>query len=115
MQKKNKASENYLEKIPCVSEKISWSAAENKIVTLEIENKGLFNKIAQKIFKRPPISYIHLDEHGSFVWPIIDGKKSILDIAKDVDERFGEAAHPLYERLAKYFQILESYGFIYYK
>ena len=53
-----------------------------------------------------------IDKTGSFVWPLIDGKKSIADLAKDVDARFGEEAHPLYERLAKFFQILDSYGFI---
>ena len=115
MIKKTKANENYLERIPCRGETIKWSADENGIVTLETENKGLFNRIAQKLLNRPRISYIHLDEHGSFVWPLIDGQKSILDISASVDEHFGEAAHPLYERLAGYFQILESYGFIYYK
>jgi len=29
-----------------------------------------------------------------------------------LEEEFGEKAYPLYERIAKYFQILESYGFI---
>ena len=27
-------------------------------------------------------------------------------------EKFGEKAEPLYPRLAKYFQILDSYGFV---
>ena len=49
---------------------------------------------------------------GSFVWPLIDGEKDITEIGKTVKEHFGEKAEPLYERLAKYFQILESYGFI---
>ena len=34
---------------------------------------------------------------------------------KDVEMHFGEKANPLYERLAKYFQILDSYGFIEWK
>ena len=49
---------------------------------------------------------------GSFIWPLIDGEKSILEIGEYVETHFGEKANPLYERLAKYFQILESYGFI---
>ena len=49
------------------------------------------------------------------MWPIIDGEKDITEIGKLVDGHFGEKAHPLYERLAKYFQILESYGFISFK
>lgn len=103
---------NYLDKIPVHPEGIPWTADENGIVTLEIENKGLFNKIAQKFFKRPKVSYIHLDKTGSFVWPLIDGKKSISELAADVDAEFGEEAHPLYERLAQFFRVLDSYKFI---
>ena len=105
---------NYLDTKPKRADLI-WSKNEDGIITLEIENKGLFNTIAQKLFKKPITSYIHLDEMGSFIWPIIDGQKSITEIGTLVDEHFGEKAHPLYERLAKYFQILASYGFIEYK
>ncbi len=112
MKKKNVISENYLERIPVRNESICWSKDEKGIVTLEIENRGLFNKIAQKFFKKPKISFVHLDETGSFVWPLIDGEKTIIAIGKYVEAEFGEKANPLYERLAKYFQILESYGFI---
>lgn len=103
---------NYLDKIPVHPEEIPWSTDENGIVTLEIENKGAMNRIAQKFFKRPKISYIHLDKTGSFVWPLIDGKKSISELAVYVDEHFGEEAHPLYERLAQFFRVLDSYKFI---
>ena len=101
-----------LEKVPRRKEGLRWSTDEKGVVTLEIENKGVANRIAQKLLKKPKISYVHLDEMGSFIWPIIDGEKNIIELGKAVDEHFGESAHPLYERLAKYFQILESYGFI---
>ncbi len=110
--KKQKLASNFLDKIPTRNPDIGYTVDEKGVITLEIENKGLFNRIAQKIFKKPKISYIHLDEMGSFVWPIINGEKSISEIGEAVDENFGEKAHPLYERLAKYFQILESYGFV---
>ena len=84
-------------------------------MTLEIENKGVFNRIAQKFFKKPRISYVRLDENGSFIWPLLDGEKNIIELGKLVDEKFGTAAHPLYERLATFFQILDSYGFINWK
>lgn len=104
-------NQNYLEKIPLRAD-FGWTTDDEGIVTLEIENKGIFNTICQKLFKKPRISYVHLDKMGSFVWPIIDGEKSILDISKEVDREFGDEAKPLYERLCKYFQILESYGFV---
>ncbi|MBE7046738.1 MAG: PqqD family protein [Ruminococcaceae bacterium] len=109
---KKKISENYLLRKPIRNEKYKWTTDDKGIVTLEIENRGVFNRICQKLFKKPPVSYVHLDEMGSFVWPIIDGEMDITRIGEIVDEHFGEKAHPLYERLAKYFQILESYGFV---
>lgn len=109
---KNKKNENYLEKIPVRSAEIKWSADEKGNVTLDIENKGLANRIAQVLLKKPKVSHIHLDEMGSFVWPLIDGEKTIIQIGEDVKEHFGEKAEPLYERLAKYFQILASNGFV---
>ena len=113
--KKEMISSNYLEKIPVRPALIRWSADEEGIVTLDIENTGLFNRIAQKLLHKPKVSHIHLDEMGSFVWPLIDGEKDIVALGKLVEEHFGEKANPLYERLAKYFQILESYEFIEWK
>ena len=104
--------DNLLDFIPVRNEKILFSTDENGKVTLEIENKGLFNKIAQKFFKKPKISYVHLDDMGSFIWLAVDGKKDVTQIGKDVSGHFGEKAEPLYERLCKYLGILKSYGFI---
>ena len=73
---------------------------------------GVMNAIAQKVFRKPRISYVHLDETGSFLWPLIDGRQTVCDLAGPLKERFGEAAEPLYPRIAKYFQILQSYGFV---
>lgn len=113
--KDKKISANYLEKVPVKPQHINWSVEENGLVTLDIENKGIFNRIAQKLFKKPKISHIHLDEIGSFVWPLIDGKRDLLSLGKLVEKKFGEKAFPLNERLAKYFQILDSYGFVSWK
>lgn len=110
-----KEKENYLERRPMRPERISWSADEKGIVTLDIENVGFFNRLAQKFFKKPPVSHIHLDEMGSFVWPLMDGEKDIAALGVLVKEHFGDAAEPLYERLAKYFQILDSYSFVEWK
>ena len=115
MKKQNKGKENYLERRPMRPEEISWSVDEQGMVTLDIENKGVFNKIAQKLFRKPEVSHIHLDEMGSFVWPLLDGERDIVAIGVLVKEHFGDKAEPLYERLAKYFQILDSYSFIRWK
>ena len=112
MKKNKKESENYLERCPQRNPDFTWSEDENNVVTIHIENKGFFNSAAQKLLKKPKVSHVHLDEMGSFVWPLIDGKKTICEIGEAVEVHFGEKAHPLYERLAQYFRILESYKFI---
>lgn len=106
---------NYLEKIPVRKPQIEWSTDEKNIVTLKVENKGAMNVLFQKLLKKPRYSYIHLDEIGSFVWPLIDGEKDIFTIGKDVEKYFGEKANPLYERLSQYFEILKNNNFIEFK
>jgi len=114
MKKKEIISKNYLEKIPQKAD-IKWTIDDNGAVTLELENKGWANRLAQALFKRPKVSFIHLDENGSFIWPLIDGQRDIIAIGKEVEAHFGEKANPLYDRLAKFFKILESYKFITFK
>ena len=113
--KKKRLPENYLERVPVRPARISWSRDAKEIVTLDIENRGLANRIAQALLHKPKVSHIHLDELGSFVWPLIDGETDLVSIGEQVERRFGEKAHPTYERLAKFFQILESYRFIEWK
>ncbi len=115
MENKQIISENYLEKIPVPNSLLKWEVAENGKVDLLVENTGFFNRLAQKLFGKPRITYVHLDDIGSFVWPLMDGEKNIIELGKLVEEHFGDLAQPLYERLAKYFQILDSYRFIEWK
>jgi hypothetical protein len=110
--RKEVISKNYLEKIPSRPEHIKWNTDDNGIVTLDIENTGFMNRMAQKLFRKPKVSHIHLDEMGSFVWPLLDGEKDIVALGVEVKEHFGEKAEPLYERLAQFFRVLDSYHFI---
>ena len=111
--KKNETvSANYLEYVPAHKPEIKYEISEDKKVTLLQENTGLFNRIAQKLFKKPRISQIHLDEMGNFIWPLIDGKRNLIEISELVHEEFGDKAEPLYNRLVQYIKTLEAYGFI---
>ena len=110
--KKNKKFDNFLDAVPVKNPEINFTKDANGIVTLEIENKGLMNRVFQKLLKKPKITYIHMEELGSFVWQIIDGESDITALGKKVEEHFGEKANPLYERLSQYIKILESYNFI---
>ena len=107
------ASDNYLDFIPMPSDTITYDVSDGK-VTIYKENKGFFNLIAQKLFKRPRITQIHLDDMGNFIWPLMDGKRSIYDIAGEVKNKYGEEAEPLYDRLVRYFKTLHDCSFVKY-
>jgi len=111
MAKKNVKTNNYLDYVPTHAN-LKFEMNESGQVTLFVENKGFFHKMAQLLLKKPKISQVHLEEMGSFIWPLIDGKRSIYDIAVLVKEQYGEKAEPLYNRLVQYMKNLEAYGFI---
>ena len=110
--KQSPLPENYLERRPERVDKIKWTVGNDSMVTLETKNVGLANRLAQLLLGKPKVSYIHLDRLGSSVWSVLDGKKTIIQIGEAVETKFGEEAYPLYERLARYFQILEGYELI---
>ena len=101
-----------LDLIPRRNEALKWHRDLKDRVILEVENTGVMNTIAQRVFNKPRFTKVHLDAQGTFIWPLIDGEKTVADIAALVKEEFGEKAEPLYPRIVKYFQIVESYNFI---
>lgn len=110
--KRKKQQRNYLDLIPVRAEGLAWTRDDEGIVVLEVENTGVFNRIAQRCFKRPKVTKVHMEQFGSFLWPLIDGERPVKELAGLLKERFGEEAEPLYPRVAKYMQIMESYHFI---
>lgn len=112
MRNKKKKAPNYLDFVPTHNEKYTWETNDQGTVTIFVENKGVFNRIAQKLFRKPKVSQIHLEEMGSFIWPLMDGERSIMAIGEQVKAHFGEHAEPLYPRLVQYIKILENNDFI---
>lgn len=106
--------ENYLDYIPKHNSLYEYTTNDKRHIEIRVQNKGLFNRIAQLFFKRPKYSNIELDDFGTFVWNHIDGEATIYDIGKMIKAQFGEAAEPLYERLSHFIQTLHGNGFIVY-
>ena len=106
-----KEKKNYIDNIPRIND-MKWEVLEDGMVEITVENTGFSNKVAQRLFKKPRYSFIKLDEYGSFVWQQIDGKKSIYEIGKELGNKHKGASDQLYERLSKYFGILERNKYI---
>jgi len=91
---------------------ISYETTETGRVVLLCRHTGFFALIASRFFKRPEITKVELDETGSFVWEKIDGKSSVYELGKRLNESFGEKSEPLYERLSLFIKQLLRLGFI---
>ncbi len=107
--RQNRKGQNFLDLVP---EKLHPSKEENGLITVLVENKGIFNRFGQKFLKKPVQSKIQLDPLGSFIWTHIDGKTSIYEIAQKVEEQFGEKAEPLYPRLTEFIKTLQKVHYI---
>lgn len=101
-----KEKKNFMDFIPCYNPLFAWDIDKKGIVTVHVVNRGIYNWAAQKLFQKPRISHIKLDEYGSFVWQQMDGARTVYEISGLVKSRFGKDAEPVIERLVRFFQIL---------
>lgn len=111
--KKNK--ENFLDVIPQHNPSCTYTVNEEGFVVIDMKHKGFYNRIAQKIFKKPSVSHVTLEKFGSYIYSVIDGNKTVYDISQFVKSKFGKEAEPLFERLVIYMRILKNNKFILYK
>lgn len=114
LREKKGQDNNYLDYIPIRNPDFGWRVKENGKVEVTVENKGLFNRIAQIFFRRPKVSYIEMDEYGSYLWQQIDGESDIHQLSIRMKEHFGKKAEPVVERLVQFMRILQNNHYISY-
>jgi hypothetical protein len=110
--KTKRLSANYMDIIFSRNESRAWRQKDNGIVEIEVENKGFFNAIAQKFFKRPKKSQISLDKYGSKIWLLFDGHNAVSDIVKTMEEDFSSEKDRMLDRVITFLGILEVHKFI---
>jgi len=75
------------------------------------------SKFMQKYFvlkNKPAIIRVRLEEHGTAVWDLIDGKRTIKEIAEILADHFQQEENYEY-RVAAYFSQLYRQGFVRYR
>ncbi|MBC8571143.1 PqqD family protein [Zongyangia hominis] len=111
-----KEKQNYLDYVPVKNPKFpSYRREEDNLVIVEVEHKGFYATLAQKLAKTPRVSKIELDKFGSFIWECIDGKRTVFEISQLLEQEFGKEVQPVMNRVVKYFQILRDNDFISYQ
>ena len=111
-QKIKRVSANYMDLVFMKNEDRPWICKENGIVEIEMENKGFFNAIAQKFFKRPRTSHISLDKYGSTLWNLLDGRNNVMQIVDAMKITFPDETERMLDRVIQFLSTLEINKFI---
>lgn len=91
-----------------ISEGLEYEVGADGIVTILEKQEHKVQKFFRKLrFRIPEYKRLSLDEYGSYVFLQIDGIKTVEDIGEKLEEKYGEKAHPLYERLLLFLNHLE--------
>ncbi|MBC7081250.1 MAG: PqqD family protein [Thermoplasmatales archaeon] len=69
---------------------VEWFEEEGLVRLKIIKFKSKIGKIFCKILKRPDYFIVNLDEIGSFAWRKFDGKNSVGEIMKMIEENYGK-------------------------
>ncbi|KGK90259.1 PqqD family peptide modification chaperone [Clostridium sp. HMP27] len=83
-----------------ISDSLEYEVDKDNIVTiLEKQDHKVQNFFRKLKFRIPEYKRIFMDEYASYAFLQIDGKKTIKDIGKNLEAKYGDKAYPLYERL----------------
>jgi hypothetical protein len=102
---------NLFDLVPVICEHIT---TENEGELSVIAFPRFRSKFMQKYFvpkSKSAIIRIRLEEHGTAVWNLIDGKRTVREIAEALAEHFNHEANYEY-RITSYLTQLQKQGFI---
>ncbi|MBR5866361.1 MAG: PqqD family protein [Spirochaetaceae bacterium] len=109
--KKKTISKNYLDSIFVPTSDLAWRNEEGS-VTLDIENKGFFNRIAQSLFHQPKVSHIALDNYGSALWLLLDGENTVFDVINKMKDIFPAEQDRMLDRVITFIHTLQVNKFV---
>lgn len=79
---------------------------DNKVALLFPKFEGKLTKKYIAPMLKSPYIRMRLDEFGSAVWLVIDGKKKVQEIADELVQQFGDKIQPVEQRLTKFLTLL---------
>ncbi|HEY8892047.1 MAG TPA: PqqD family protein [Clostridium sp.] len=108
--KENFKQDNFLLYVPKKKHE-TWEIREGKVYLIFNHDK-IIEKFVRWLVRKPNVSDMALDELGSTVWLLIDGKATVNDIGNKIEEKFGPSCKPVFERLIMYVRYLNRRGWI---
>ena len=113
--REDRVSANFMDRIYVHNLDCPFEKKKDGTIVVDMEHKGFFSFVAQKEFGKPRISHIVLDEYGSTLWEAIDGKNTVWDAVRVMEEAFPDEKKDMLKRVVTFFRTLESNGFIFHR
>jgi hypothetical protein len=96
----HKNNQDILSIIFKISDGLEYEVSTDNIVTMLEKQDNSIQRFFRKLkFAIPEYKKTSLDEYGSYAFLLIDGMKTVKEIGANLEAKYGEQAHPLYERL----------------
>ncbi|HSQ90403.1 PqqD family peptide modification chaperone [Romboutsia sp.] len=91
-----------------ISDEIEYEVDKEGIVTILEKQDHKVQSFFRKLkFKIPMYKKVTLDAYSSYVFLQIDGKKTVKEIGENLELKYGQESHPLYERLLLFLNHIE--------
>ncbi len=107
----DKEEKNFLLYVPEIKYD-NYKVDENNIVTLYFEHNKPMERFVRWLVKKDNLSEIVFDEKSSLAWILIDGRRSIYDIALEMAKGLGDTEEVAIERLVMYIRYIARKGWI---
>ena len=108
---KKREQQNLFDLVPVIVPHIQTETVGDRcvIVFSRFRNKWMLKYLTPR--NRSPLIHIRLDDHGSAVWRLIDGSRTVASITETLAPHFGDS--PNYElRIAEFITQLQKQGYI---
>ncbi|KAA8675213.1 PqqD family peptide modification chaperone [Clostridium sp. HV4-5-A1G] len=91
-----------------ISDNLKYEVDKEGIVTIFEKQDHRIQKFFRKLeFRIPEYKKITMDKYGSYVFLQIDGTRTVKDIGKNLEVKYGDKVYPLYERLLLFLNHIE--------
>lgn len=102
-------NDEVLQLIYKISDRLEYQVGEKGIVTILEKQDYKIQRFFRKLrFRIPEYKKIDLDAYGSYVFLQIDGKRTVKEIGENLEAKFGEQVHPLYERMLLFLNHIDA-------
>jgi len=91
----------------------AWEESEDRVTLIRPRpTMGGVRGLGELLSYWMSVRRIRLDETGSFCWKLLDGRRTVGEVAVALRERFGESVDPAEERVGQFVRVLRYQGML---